>query len=204
MCHVALEIIDMDAMYAQTQGKGVHYFAPPFEPQAAVPQLGRIKFTNMRGPSGERISLNEFPDLRSGETTDGSFVREINHGAVSVSDIDKSVEYYVEKLGLNLMGGIMDITTGEWDEVIGVKDSKFRTARFAEQLDIVEFLNPRGEIRHDVSAWYHGNTLVGFDVNDIGGFRDVLQQRGVELLQPMDNNVVVVGPDGERLLLREA
>lgn len=206
--HVALEITDLDQMYENLSKEGVNFLAPPYEPQATAKDVGRIKFTNMQGPDGERISLNEFPGKESSKK---GFVEELNHGAISVSEIGNSIKFYQEGLGLELLMGPIEVTSGEWDAVLGIEGVRFRTARFAEHLDIVQFVRPAGKPLADQRPWSPGTTRVGFSVSDLDEARERLAQLDVEFLAASDDkggangerSLVFAGPDGEAALLSE-
>jgi lactoylglutathione lyase len=120
-------------------------------------------------------------------------IRRVEHVAIQVRDLDRSIKFYTEVLGLPLRGRLrLNDTTelaylpvGDFEIELVCKSTEYIYAK-------------EGIVHH-----------VGFTVDDVAGMLDRLRKHGVELihehplyLEKMDVHIAFFwGPDGEKLEL---
>ena len=112
---------------------------------------------------------------------------EIFHTGITVSDLDRSLVFYRDLLGLELVS--------QWDSaqpylrtVVGFPDAELRIAllrlpktaagRSGHHIELLEYRTPRGE-RGDARTCNPGNVHVSFLVEDLDAVHAELSKRGV-------------------------
>ncbi len=133
-------------------------------------------------------------------------IKALLHSALSVSDMDRSLEFYSGLLGMKI---IMDIDAADEriGRVIGVPGAKCRIVHLelgCGMLELFEYSEPQGENRAQATEQFdHGLTHIGFEVDHIHDHIRELEENQVEFLgEPVEfrPGVWVVyfrGPDGE-------
>lgn len=111
-------------------------------------------------------------------------IRGLHHVALSVTDFDVSIKFYVDLLGFKIADQVNWPTgTTEIDTVVGLQDSSARHALLKAgnaYVELFQFLTPagkpaiRGRPVHDV-----GITHMAFDVTDIDAIHERLSKAGV-------------------------
>jgi catechol 2,3-dioxygenase-like lactoylglutathione lyase family enzyme len=108
--------------------------------------------------------------------------RRLDHVSVTTADLDASIAFYRDVLGLTYAGrGIAD--EPELAEIMGVDGAKIEWAEFdlgnAQVLELVRFLHPPGEPRRG-PLWQPGAGHIGIGVDDIDAVHGRLRDAGAE------------------------
>lgn len=114
-------------------------------------------------------------------------IRHIIHVGLTVKDIDRSIDFYKNILGLSFQGEML-MEGEETDKLFNMKDAKVRVAYlngsqeiFAPPIELLEFLSDDVE-----SSWPDLNKIsiseVCFQVDDIEESYRNLKAKGVEFL----------------------
>lgn len=117
----------------------------------------------------------------------------INHSAITVSDMDRSVQFYRDKLGMHLL--MLDQEqAGPVGRAVGEPEALIRFANLSlegGEIELIQFVRPKGKPLggdpQDV-----GKMHVCFQVDDIQAAYDELRAKGVEFWTPV--NVIGEGP----------
>lgn len=103
--HFAIAVGDMDAAYAQLSG---HSEEPISRggPQRLPPSTGSVTAYKFRDPEGHPLELSFIPksDWTQRPPRTASPFLGIDHTALVVTDLEASVEFYTQTLGLGLVG----------------------------------------------------------------------------------------------------
>lgn len=122
-------------------------------------------------------------------------VQAIFHTGVTVSDLDRSIEFYQDKLGLELTLGPTEVFEGDaLSRGLGVPDARLRLAVFKVgegELELLEYISPQSPVDRPMPANTLGAMHVAFQVDDMATKVTELEERGVEFLSPP--NVVTEG-----------
>ncbi len=142
-------------------------------------------------------------------------IKGLEHVALSVSDLERSIAFYRELLGLQLVRIIDCGEDSQLDEVVGMPGCLARIAHLESgkaMLELFEYTRPRGEPipggrRKQADL---GHIHMGFSSDDVRADCARLKARGVEFLgEPVEFRpgvwiVYFCGPDGEVVELRQA
>jgi len=129
----------------------------------------------------------------------------VQHIAVSVSVMEKALEFYCGVLGLEVMMDMEMEGVPAIEAILGVKDTKMRYVLFTGQgalLNLLEFKNPKGEnIAAKMRPFDHGIHHIAFAVDDVEAAYEELKAKGVEFISPPQDTGVAKanalrGPDG--------
>jgi catechol 2,3-dioxygenase-like lactoylglutathione lyase family enzyme len=128
-------------------------------------------------PTQPRVAAE--PDLVV--TIEDGSIRGLNHVGLTTADLDGSVRFYGDGLGLRLRGrGETD--SPELSTIIGLSDTKLRWAEFylpgGQILEILEYVSPTGTplIQRTCDP---GSAHFAFEVRGIEALCDRLEQQGV-------------------------
>lgn len=113
---------------------------------------------------------------------------EVQHIAISVSDMDKALEFYSGLLGLEVLMDMEMEGDPAIEAILGVKDLKMRYVIFNNaggKINLLEFKNPKGKnvaekLRPYDKAIHH----IAFSVDDIEAAYKELSEKGVEFISP--------------------
>ena len=111
-------------------------------------------------------------------------VKGISHVGIAVSDMDNSVTFYRDLMGLTLMGGKTGRFEGEiYDNIFQLKNSRGRVAMLSAgnlRIELFEFENPRGS-KSDIRLPVHHPRInhICFEVYDIQSEYNRLKRAGV-------------------------
>ncbi len=120
----------------------------------------------------------------------------IFHTGVTVSDLDRSIRFYRDVLGLKLVTGPTDVFEG--DDVsrgVGVQGARLRLAIFQVgdgSLEILQDLNPKSAVDKAMPPNTLGFMHVAFRVADAAEKMKELKAKGVKFLSEL--NVEEEGP----------
>ena len=120
----------------------------------------------------------------------------IFHTGITVSNLDRALEFYRDVLGLEIMVGPTD--TIEGDDVsrgIRVPDAKFRLAVLKagnSTVELLEYFNPPSSVEKPLPVNNLGAMHVAFQVEHAEAKMKELEAKGIEFFTPL--NVVEDGP----------
>jgi catechol 2,3-dioxygenase-like lactoylglutathione lyase family enzyme len=123
-------------------------------------------------------------------------MRGIFHTGITVSDLDRSIAFYRDVLGLKLTVGPTEVLEGdELSRGLGVGKARMKLAIFQigdGQLELLQYLNPPSPVDRPMPANTLGAMHVAFHVDDMGAKVKELQAKGVTFFTRP--NVVTEGP----------
>lgn len=145
--HVAIIVSDMDAAYARLRANKVEHAStgPQRLPGYIKPAAG-IRAFYFKDPDGHVLEVLEFPPDKGKEkwhrlAKGGRLFLGIDHTAIAVSDTDRSLGFYGDKLGLRVAGESMNYGP-EQERLNNVFGARLRITGLAtpEEGIAVEFL----------------------------------------------------------------
>lgn len=117
---------------------------------------------------------------------------EVFHTGLTVSDLDRSLTFYRDVLGLELVAS-QDSAQPYLRTIVGFPDAELRIAflrlpqsdagRSGHHIELLEYRAPRGE-RGDARTCNPGNVHVAFLVNDLDAAYAELSAKGVRFKSP--------------------
>ena len=138
---------------------------------------------------------------------------QLEHAALSVANLERSLAFYRDILGFQLMRIIEAREDGELGKIAGLPGARARIAHLqlgANMIELFEYVMPRGQpIQAKRTQADHGFVHIGFRTDDTRGDYRRLKALGVEFLsEPVEfrPGVWVVyfrGPDAETCELRQ-
>jgi len=116
-------------------------------------------------------------------------IKALHHTAISVSDLDQSIRFYRDLLGMILEWRI-DHKRGEaLEQVLGLKNvdvSYAMLSGWGGKIELFQFHSPRGEAYPvDKPVCDKGITHIGFEVENVDGLYEKLVSRGVRFNSPL-------------------
>jgi len=140
-------------------------------------------------------------------------IKRLEHVALSVSDLDRSIAFYCDIIGLKLLRIIEANTKIGLGDIVGLPDCKARIAHLLLDnfmLELFEYKNPRGRsIPGDFIQADNGFIHIGFQSTDVKKDYLTLKEKGVKFFnKPVEFRpevwvVYFYGPDGEVCELRQ-
>ena len=137
----------------------------------------------------------------------------MEHAALSVADIDRSIAFYRDLLGMEVMRVIESGPQMRLGDIVGLPGCSARIAHLKSggmMLELFEYVDPRGKpIPRDRIQADHGFIHAGFTSTDARADYARLLSQGVEFLgEPVEYRpgvwvVYFRGPDGEVCELRQ-
>ena len=187
--HFAMPVADMNAAFAVLQPFGAKTISNA-GPQALPERSGGAIAYKFRDPDGHPLELIQLPGGSGGG---------IDHSAIAVSDVDRSIAFYRDELGFRL--GQRQVNTGlEQDRLDGLSDA---------QVDVVAMLPHQATPHLELLAYQapRGRPAPQLQPNDIAATRLVLAVKGLPDPSPRlaDGSRVAIlhDPDGHMLVLVE-
>jgi catechol 2,3-dioxygenase-like lactoylglutathione lyase family enzyme len=137
-----------------------------------------------------------------------------DHIALSVANLDRSISFYRDLMGFDLVR-IIEISPGtRLGEVVGIPGSAARIAHLQSGsaiLELLEYVKPRGKaVQPDRTQADNGFTHLGFSSQDIHADYERLISKGVVFYnKPIEYRPKIwvayfYGPDGESCELRQS
>jgi catechol 2,3-dioxygenase-like lactoylglutathione lyase family enzyme len=132
-------------------------------------------------------------------------IGEVQHIAISVSDMEEALKFYCGLLGLEVMMDMEMEGDPAIEAVLGVKDIKMRYVLFSgkgARLNLLQFRNPKGEnLAKRMRPYDQGIHHIAFVVDDVEGAYRELSAKGVEFISPPQQTGLAKassmhGPDG--------
>jgi lactoylglutathione lyase len=114
-----------------------------------------------------------------------------HHHGFTVSDLDRSVAYYRDLLGLEVIRISERSNLPSYDQMLGFKDVKLRVGLLrhpvnAFLLELFQYLNPPSEKRA-LSNQYVGSSHIAYEVDDVDTVYQQLQASGYSAIHsPVD------------------
>ena len=137
----------------------------------------------------------------------------LEHVALSVADLGRSIAFYCDLLGMEVIRTVDCPADSRLGEVVGLPGCSARFAQLTSGLmvlELFEYVDPRGrKIPPDRTQADNGLTHFGFDSEDIHADYARLRAHGVEFChEPIEYRSGVWcayfrGPDGETCELRQ-
>lgn len=137
----------------------------------------------------------------------------IEHVGLSVSDLDRSIAFYCDILGLKLDRVIECGIEMRLGDVVGMPDCTARITHLQSKkymLELFEYTNPRGKpIPENTRQADNGFIHIGFTTTDMHADYARLKEQGVTFFnKPVEFRpgvwvVYFYGPDGEVVELRQ-
>lgn len=130
---------------------------------------------------------------------------EVQHIAISVSDMNKALEFYRDLLGLEVMMDMELDGAPAIEAILGVKNIKMRYVLFSgkgAQLNLLEFKNPKGEnVAAKMRPYDQGIHHIAFSVDSVEEAYKELSAKGVEFISPPQDTGLakanaMLAPDG--------
>jgi len=115
-------------------------------------------------------------------------VKKIHHTGISVTDLDQSIRFYCDLLGMTLEWRI-DHKKGEaFEKVVGLKNVDVSYAMLSGwdgRIELFQYHSPEGQpYPLDKAVCDKGITHIGFQVDDIEGLYEKLVSHGVRFNSP--------------------
>jgi lactoylglutathione lyase len=109
-------------------------------------------------------------------------LKSVHHTSYTVSDLERSLEFYRDRLGCELLatqekeGGYLGAIVG--DPRAHVRMAHLRVPGSDHVIELFEYLAPEGA-RHEIQPWNIGASHLCFIVDDLSAFHTDLVARGV-------------------------
>lgn len=149
--HVAIIVSDMDAAYRRLREHKVQHSSPgPQRLPDWNPNAGGIEAFYFKDPDGRPLEILEFPEGKGNPkwrklSASGRLFLGIDHTAIAVSDTEKSLAFYRDLLGLEVVGHSENYGP-EQERLNSVFGARLRiTALRAEEglgIEFLEYLAP--------------------------------------------------------------
>jgi catechol 2,3-dioxygenase-like lactoylglutathione lyase family enzyme len=148
--HIAIVVSDMDKAYQQLRAHKVQHTST--SPQR-IPDWNKaaagIKAFYFKDPDGHNLELIYFPSGKGNpkwQQTNGRLFLGIDHTAITVSDTERSLQFYRDILGMNLTGESENYGT-EQEHLNNVFGSRVRISGLRAQsgpgVEFLDYLTPR-------------------------------------------------------------
>lgn len=161
--------------------------------------------------------MTNCPERDKGESVKFSGVKEFSHFAIHVSDLERSLDFYVERLGLEVVtefveGGETTCAAVGYPEAL-LNLAMLRLPGTRALMEVIEYQNPRGT-PVDPDQANPGTCHICFYVDDLVAAWTDLEAAGIESVSdgvidvlegPMEGGKVIYckDPDGIRIQFRE-
>jgi catechol 2,3-dioxygenase-like lactoylglutathione lyase family enzyme len=120
----------------------------------------------------------------------------IFHTGITVSDLDRSIPFYRDVLGLEVMTGPTDVFEGDdLSKALGLEDARLRLVIFKVgdgSLELLQYLSPDSAVKNPMPPSTLGAMHVAFRVENAEEKMKELESKGIKFLSPL--NVVDEGP----------
>lgn len=142
-----------------------------------------------------------------------TMITKLEHLALSVSDLERSIAFYTDVLGFELVRILEPDPSLPLARVVDMEDARARIAHLmigGQMLELFEYVNPEGRpIPPDRNQADNGFSHVGLTSDDARADYAILREHGVKFYSdPVEFRPGVwlfyfYGPDGETLEVRQ-
>lgn len=220
--HFAIVVSDMNKAYERLRKHKVSHISinPQTLPKSNKPAAG-IRAFKFKDPDGHPLELLWFPpdkgDAGWHRPTDELFLG-IDHTAIGVGDTEASLRFYRDLLGMNVLGGSLNIGTEQenLDNVSGarVRITALRPSSNIPGIEFLEYVSPENgrPIPSDIKAndIVHWQTIL--IVDDVEVAEKWLREHNVRFVSDevsiltggklgFKNGIEVLDPDGHAMLI---
>ncbi|MGI4877239.1 MAG: VOC family protein [Janthinobacterium lividum] len=203
--HFAIAVSDMSAAYARLEGSG-HRSISTGGPQQLPPSTGSVVAYKFRDPEGHPLELSFNPAVPAGANA-ATFLG-IDHSAIAVADLDRSVAFYTGVLGLIYGVHLVNIGPAQ-DRLDGLADTRvdivtLQTAEAGPHLELLYYASPRAARSDDLPA--PGDvaaTRLIMAVDDLAGMTERLMEAGAAFVTFPGERTIIRDPDGHLIELFE-
>lgn len=137
-------------------------------------------------------------------------IKACHHHGFTVSDLERSVEFYRDVLGLELIRVSERSNLPSYDHLLGFEDVKLKVALLRIPasdflLELFEYVNPPNIMR-ELNNNFVGASHVAFEVGDLDGIYDAICAAGYSSIappidivrdgRPVARGIYVLDPDG--------
>lgn len=133
----------------------------------------------------------------------GTGIKGVHHIGVSVPDLEKAREFYVD-----LLGGVEEVAPITWrdndfiDAIVGLKGSaarQFMCRLGNTHIEVFEYEQPRSPAQDpDRGVNNFGYTHFALQVDDLAAVQERLRAAGVRLHTPANLATITTHPDGRK------
>jgi catechol 2,3-dioxygenase-like lactoylglutathione lyase family enzyme len=139
-------------------------------------------------------------------------IKNLHHAAICVSDLERSLEFYRDLLGLTVTMDF-EVRGPEWDRLFQSENFHARIIYFDEGIEMTYVYSRDDKKPVDARMGDFGYQLLVFEVSDVDGIYERLKDKGVNFLSPPLVPTIdvptegsaklthILGPDGERISL---
>jgi len=115
-------------------------------------------------------------------------IRKSHHHSFTVSDMDRSIQFYRDLLGLELIQDAVRADLESYDRIVGYKNVDLRIVMLREReggfiVELIQYRNPPGKTR-ELQNYYVGASHVCFLVDDLEAEYNRLSAAGVRFTSP--------------------
>ena len=197
-------VADTEAAYARVCAFGIEPITRE-GPQQLPPSTGSVRAFKFRDPDGHPLELLSFPpgsgDPRWQHANDHAITLGIDHSAISVADVGRSIAFYT-LLGMSVPARQINhgIEQQELDALADVRVDVVALqpdAAHTPHVELLGYLDPRGRASpvHDVQA-IAADRLV-LKAHELEALRKI----GVEVIASSSRSALLRDPDGHLLVL---
>ena len=115
-------------------------------------------------------------------------IQQIHHTALSVKDLDRSIRFYRDLLGMRLDWRIDHRKSKELEKIVGLNDVDLSYAMLSGwggRIELFQYHSPAGRPHPEYKPICdHGITHLGFEVKSIDAFYQQLKDQGVRFNSP--------------------
>lgn len=111
-----------------------------------------------------------------------------HHYGFTVSEVERSVRFYRDVLGLKLVRISDRVNIPSYDTLLGYRDVRLRIAVLTHPVDefvleLVQYVNPPGRPR-EMENYFLGASHVAYEVDDVDALHAKLQAAGHRAINP--------------------
>ena len=216
--HIAIVVADMEEAYGVLRRGGAMTPISTDGPERLPPNTGSVTAFKFRDPEGHPLELSMFPPGEGAdrwrEPASGGNCLGIDHSALSVADMAKSLAFYADTLGMSVTGRSLN-RGPEQDRLDGLSCNGVDIVALQPadpaslHIELLGYPQPRGSgsrLRpNDIAA-----TRLDFQVADLPSTVDRLRTAGAHFVSPGAATLatgrasaLVTDPDGHLLLFSE-
>jgi glyoxylase I family protein len=133
-------------------------------------------------------------------------IRDYHHTVLLVSDFDRSLDFYCDTLGFELISRDEDRRGPFLDQMFNIEGVVIKLALIragGEIVEVIEVVSPEAITRDDGSAVRYGIARVGWEVDEIEKMVEELTAKGVEFLSDIVDMTVGHYAGGKVVFFRD-